>query len=68
MTRREVDGATEALGPVLALPSAQRDHNIVTAVERVRTALAAVTAPGRDILDLADAIEAFTTERLALPK
>ncbi|MGH3867607.1 MAG: hypothetical protein ACRDQ4_16010 [Pseudonocardiaceae bacterium] len=60
----EVDGAAEALGPVLALPPAQRDHTIVTSVERVRTALSAITDPGRDAIELAGAIEAFTAERL----
>lgn len=68
VTRREVNGGAEALGPVLALPSAQRDHTIVTAVERVRTALSSVTDPGRDVIDLAGAVEAFTAERLALPR
>jgi hypothetical protein len=67
VTRGEVDGAADALGPVLALPATQRDHTIVTAVERVRTALSVVKDPGRDIIDLAGAIEAFTSERLALP-
>lgn len=68
VTRREVDGAAEALNPVLALPAAQRDHTIVTAVVRVRSALSNLTDPGRDVVDLTDAIEAFTTERLKLPK
>lgn len=68
LTLREVDGATEALAPVLALPAPQRDHTIVTAVEQVRTALSAVTDPARDVIDLAGAIEAFSAERLALPK
>ncbi|MGH3930497.1 MAG: hypothetical protein ACRDTF_11035, partial [Pseudonocardiaceae bacterium] len=68
VNQREVDGAAEALTPVLALPAPQRDHTIVTAVERVRTALRAVTDPGRAVIDLAGAIEAFTAERLALPK
>ncbi len=62
VARRDVDGATEALIPVLALPPAQRDHTIVTAVERVRTTLSAVIDPGRDVIDLAGAIEAFTAE------
>lgn len=66
-SRREVEGAADALGQVLALPTAQRDHTIVTAVERVRTALSGITDPGRDVIDLAGAIEAFTTERLVLP-
>ncbi|MGH3569384.1 MAG: hypothetical protein ACRDRH_25855 [Pseudonocardia sp.] len=65
--RGEVDGAAKALGPVLALPTIQRGHGIVMSVERVRTALSTVTDPGRDIVDLVGAIEAFTTERLTLP-
>ena len=65
---REIDGVAEALVPVLELSPAQRDHTIVTAVERVRTALGAITDPGRDVIELAGAIEAFTVERLALPK
>ncbi len=64
----EVDGAAEALGPVLALPPAQRDHSIVTSVERVRTALSAIEDPGRDAIALAGAIEAFTVERLTQPR
>jgi len=66
--RREFDGAAEALALVLTLPSAQRDHTVVTAVERVLTALSAVTDAGRDVIDLAGSIEAFTADRLALPK
>ncbi|MGH3702781.1 MAG: hypothetical protein ACRDQY_25720, partial [Pseudonocardiaceae bacterium] len=68
LARGEVEGAVEALGPVLALPAAYRDHTIVTAVERVRTALSTMKDPGRHVIDLAGAIEAFTTERLTLPK
>ncbi|MGH3865668.1 MAG: hypothetical protein ACRDQ4_05920 [Pseudonocardiaceae bacterium] len=60
----EVDGAAEALVPVLELPSPQRCHGIVTAVERVRTALSALQDPGRDAIELAGAIEAFTSQRL----
>ncbi|MGH3773966.1 MAG: hypothetical protein ACRDRW_21680 [Pseudonocardiaceae bacterium] len=68
VARGEVDGATEALGPVLELPPAQRTHSIVTSVERVRTALQTINDPGRNAIDLAGAIEAFTSERLALPR
>ncbi|MGH3812016.1 MAG: hypothetical protein ACRDUV_06105 [Pseudonocardiaceae bacterium] len=68
VVRGEVDGAVEALVPVLALPAAQRDHTIVTAVERMRTALSTIKDPGRNVIDLAGAIETFTTERLTLPK
>lgn len=66
--RGEVEGAAEALGPVLALPTTQRGHGIVMSVERVRTALSTIPDPAHDIIDLAGAIEAFTAERLALPK
>jgi hypothetical protein len=59
-----VDGAAEALRPVLDLPPSQRIHKIVTAVERVRIALSAIKDPGRDAIALAGAIEAFTSERL----
>ncbi len=60
----EGDGAAEALAPVLDLPPAQRTHGIVTAMERVRTALSALPDPGRDAIELAGAIEAFTSQRL----
>ncbi|HSL09362.1 MAG TPA: hypothetical protein VK887_15505 [Pseudonocardiaceae bacterium] len=63
----EIDGAAEALAPVLDLPSAQRGHGIVISVERVRTALSTINGPGRDAIALAGAIEAFTTERLTQP-
>jgi hypothetical protein len=64
--RSEFSGAAEALAPVLTLPPAQRGHTVVTAVERVRTALSTVTDPTRDVIELAGAIEAFSAERLAL--
>ncbi|MGH3803110.1 MAG: hypothetical protein ACRDTD_23875, partial [Pseudonocardiaceae bacterium] len=63
-----VDGAAEALRPVLDLPPSQRIHKIVTAVERVRTALSAIQDPGRDAIELAGAIEGWTAERLTLPE
>ncbi|MGB6164069.1 MAG: hypothetical protein WCF33_00210 [Pseudonocardiaceae bacterium] len=64
VARGEVDGATEALIPVLDIPPAQRTHTIVTSVERVRTALSSIKDPGRDAIELAGAIEAFTSQRL----
>ncbi len=64
----QVDGAAEALRPVLDLPPPQRIHKIVTAVERVRTALGALQDPSRDAIELAGAIEAFTAERLTQPR
>jgi hypothetical protein len=60
----QIDGAAEALAPVLDLPPAQRIHGIVTAVERVRTALGAIKDPGRDAIELAGAIEGWTAARL----
>lgn len=65
---REIDGAAEALAPVLELPPPKRIHGIVTSVEHVRSALRAVEDPGRDATDLAVAIEGFTSERLALQR
>ncbi len=44
---RRIDGAAEALAPVLELPPPKRIHGIVTSVEHVRTALRAVEDPGR---------------------
>ncbi|MGH3800763.1 MAG: hypothetical protein ACRDTD_11615 [Pseudonocardiaceae bacterium] len=64
----QVDGAAEALAPVLDLPPAQRIHKIVTSVERVRTALSALPDPGRDAIELAGAIEGWTAERLTPPR
>ena len=64
----EVDGATEALAPVLELPPAQRIHSIVTEVERVRTTLSSLQDPGRDAIELASAIEGWTVERLTQPR
>lgn len=65
---REIDGAAEALAPVLELPPPKRIHGIVTSVEHVRIALRAVENPGRDATDLAVAIEDFTSKRLALQR
>ncbi|MGH3865305.1 MAG: hypothetical protein ACRDQ4_04040 [Pseudonocardiaceae bacterium] len=61
----QVDGAAQALTPVLELPPAQRTHGIVTGIERVRTTLSTLHDPGRDTIELAGAIEAFTSQRLA---
>jgi hypothetical protein len=60
----QIDGAAEALTPVLDLPPAHRIHGIVTAVERVRTALGATKDPGRDTVELAGAIEGWSAARL----
>jgi hypothetical protein len=60
----QIDGALEALAPVLDLPPAQRIHGIVTVVERVRTALGTTEDPGRDAIELAGAIEGWSAARL----
>ena len=67
VSQGQVDGAAEALAPVLNLPPSQRIHQIVASVERVRTALSASTDPGRDAIELAGAIEGWTAERLTQP-
>jgi hypothetical protein len=64
VAQAEVEGAAEALAPVLALPPAQRDHTILTSIERVHTALSAITDLRRDAIALAGALEAFAVERL----
>ncbi|MGB6160987.1 MAG: hypothetical protein WBF75_00105 [Pseudonocardiaceae bacterium] len=64
----EIDGAMEALGPVLELPVAQRVHGIVISVEHVHTALRSVENPGREVTELAGAIEGWTADRLTLPQ
>ncbi|MGH3870159.1 MAG: hypothetical protein ACRDSR_01370 [Pseudonocardiaceae bacterium] len=64
----EIDGAADALTPVLDLPVAQRIHGIVTSVEHVRTALRSVENPGREVTELAGAIEGWTAQRLTPPQ
>jgi hypothetical protein len=64
----QIDGAADALGPVLELPVAQRIHGVVTSVEHVRTALRSVENLGREVIELAGAIEGWTAERLTLPQ
>jgi hypothetical protein len=65
--RGQIDGAAEALAPVLQLPSAQRIHGIVTSVDHVRRTLQGIEQASPVVVDLRGAIENFTTERLALP-
>jgi hypothetical protein len=66
--RQDVEGAREALGPVLALPTERRIHGIVTSVEHVRTALYGLDRQDRHAFDLAGSIESFVVERLALAR
>lgn len=56
--RSEIEGASEALQPVLELPTDQRIHGIVTSVRHVHRALTAAPA-STEATDLQDQIEAF---------
>ncbi len=64
----EIDGAAQAPTPVLRLPPSKRMHGIGTSVEHVRTALRTVESPGRDVTELVDAVEGFTSERLVISR
>lgn len=64
----EVDGAAESPRPSAGTPPAQRIHSIVTAMERTRITLSTLRNPSRGTIELAGAIEAFTSERLALAR
>lgn len=68
LLRGELDGATQAVAPVLELPRERRQQGIVRSVERVRTTLAALDSGAREVLQLGDAIDSFLSERLALPQ
>lgn len=66
LARGEVEGAVDAMTPVLELPPAQRIHGIVVSVERVQRQLASIESGGRRATDLAEATQSFTAQRLAL--
>lgn len=65
--RRDVEGAAEALAPVLTLPTAQRIHGIVTSVDYVRRVLRDAKETSPTVIELHGAVENFMAERLALP-
>lgn len=63
----EIDGAAEAIRPVLDLAPAQRNRGIVVSAARVGSAL---LGPARDTVsaqELRAEIEAYSPSRLALP-
>ncbi|MFF0723762.1 hypothetical protein [Streptomyces sp. NPDC004134] len=66
----DVEGAADAVQPVLALPPGQRNHGIISSAQRVRTAL--TTDPIRNAVtarDLREQIVAFSSHpTLALPR
>jgi hypothetical protein len=64
----DVEGAAEAIRPVLDLPASHRNNGIVVSAQRVRQAL--INSPARNAVvgrDLRAEIEAFPTSRRALP-
>ncbi|MHC0431529.1 hypothetical protein ACX6XY_15285 [Streptomyces sp. O3] len=70
IARSDLDGAADAVGPVLDLPPAQHNHGIIVSAQRVREALS--TGPLRNAAqtkDLRAELEAFTaTPTPALPR
>ncbi|MEU2592989.1 hypothetical protein ABZ649_04585 [Streptomyces albidoflavus] len=63
-----IDGAAEAIRPVLDLPNSQRNNGIVVSARRVASALA--QSPARNSVlgrELGGEISLFSTTRLALP-
>ncbi len=66
--RGELEGAAEAVGPVLDLPAEQRINGIVHSLQRVHRAIT-VSALTPDARDLLDQIETFgRAPALALPR
>jgi tetratricopeptide (TPR) repeat protein len=63
--RGEIDGAAEAVAPVLDLPAAQRIHGIVASVDHVHRTLARVDG-GQAGSELGDRMRAFATDRLVI--
>jgi hypothetical protein len=68
--QRQLEGAADALAPVLELPAEQRINGIVNSVQRVHTALRrSPLSQDPQAYDLQDSIEAFTrTPASALPR
>jgi hypothetical protein len=65
----DLEGAAEAIRPVLDLPASYRNNGIVVSALRVRQAL--IASPARNAAtgrDLRAEIEAFPTNRPALPR
>jgi hypothetical protein len=68
LLRGELEGAIEAVTPVLELPTERRQQGIVGSIERVRGALRMLDASAHEARELSDVIDTFLTERLALPQ
>lgn len=68
VARGDIDGADDALAPVLELPSEQRINGIVASVERVRRGLAALPSAGKTGAELADRMHVYAAEPLAIAR
>jgi hypothetical protein len=68
LLRGELDGAIDAVSPVLAIPTERRQQGIVRSVERVLRTLRGLESSAHEAHELNDAIETFMSERLALPQ
>lgn len=64
----QLDGAVDAMTPVLELPREKRINGIVSSVARVQQTLNSPELAGRERRELFDALEAYSAERIALPK
>ncbi|MFD9894264.1 hypothetical protein ACFWY9_33360 [Amycolatopsis sp. NPDC059027] len=62
----QLDGAADALIPVLELPVSLRTHGVVTAVQHVNDALMQLNSDSRAAGELAESIHTFATQRLVL--
>lgn len=70
LLKGELEGATEAVAPVLEIPIELRQHGVVRSVERVQLTMRGLSAAAdsSSARNLNDAIETFMAQRLALPQ
>jgi hypothetical protein len=66
--RGQVDGAAEAMAPVLELPAGRRIHGIVSSVAYVHRVLVSIRSDARQAAQLGEEMHEFSTQRLALPR
>ena len=66
--RGDVEGAVDALGPVLGLPAAHRIHGVVTSTEHVHRALLGMRSASPVADHLRDALADFAATRFTLPR
>jgi len=63
----EIDGAAEALAPVLTLPVSKRIHGVVSSADFVHQTLNRIDDGSLASSELTDALHEFGSARLALP-